>query len=480
MASGKTLNAANLEALGALQLADLLIEISKGNAAAQRRLRLALAGGAGATEAARAVGKRLNSISRARTWLGWQKIKPFLADLEAQRRAILDLVAPSEPREAFELLWRLVECARPVLARSDDGSARLSDAFRAAARDLGSLVQRANPDPVELAGRTFRALSAAEHGAWDEIIPVLAPHLGAAGLGAVRDLVRSWQAEPAATPSAGERRVIGWASSGPIHADEVQSSRRRHAASLLLQQIADALGDVDGFIEQVDTRARRMPAVAAGIARRLLDAGRLQEAWTTLEAVEIRHRDPTPWAWEETRVDVLEALGRTDEAQAFRWQRFLATLNAAHLRAYLRRLPDFDDFEAEQRALAHALAFGDVHQALAFLVGWPALQQASELVLSRTPALDGDLYELLTPAAEALDGRYPLAATLLRRSMIDFILGAARSSRYRHAARHLYDCKAAATRLDFGALPDQPAFERALRAAHGRKAAFWQQVDMLG
>ncbi len=54
MASGKTLNAPNLGVLGAAQLAELLIEISKGNAAAQRRLRLALAGSAGAAEAARA------------------------------------------------------------------------------------------------------------------------------------------------------------------------------------------------------------------------------------------------------------------------------------------------------------------------------------------------------------------------------------------------------------------------------------------
>ena len=148
------------------------------------------------------------------------------------------------------------------------------------------------------------------------------------------------------------------------------------------------------------------------------------------------------------RVEVLEALGRAEEAQAFRWDRFLATLNAGHLRAFLKKLPDFDDFEAEQRALDHALAFGDVHQALSFLVGWPDLQRASQLVLRRAKALNGDLYELLSLAADALDGRYPLAAILLRRAMIGFTLQAARSSRYRHAARHLAECRAAAARLD--------------------------------
>jgi len=43
--------------------------------------------------------------------------------------------------------------------------------------------------------------------------------------------------------------------------------------------------------------------------------------------------------------------------------------------------------------------------------------------------LSGDLYELLSLAAEALETRYPLAATLLRRAMIGFTLSHARSSR---------------------------------------------------
>jgi hypothetical protein len=42
--ASKALNAANLEALGAARLAQLLVEISEGNAPAKRRLRLELAG----------------------------------------------------------------------------------------------------------------------------------------------------------------------------------------------------------------------------------------------------------------------------------------------------------------------------------------------------------------------------------------------------------------------------------------------------
>ena len=451
----KTLNAANLEALGAAQLAQLLMEISKGQAAAQRRLRLALAGSAGAAETARAVTKRLASIGQSRTWLDWQKIKPFVAELETQRRAILELVAPSDPREGFELLWRLVGCAPLVFARSDDGGGHLADAFHAAARDLGPLAQRAALEPEELAPRAFRVLAAGGYAAWGELVPILAPALGPAGLELLRDLTRAWLAEP-------------------------PPPRQVQAATLVLQQIADAMGDVDGYIAQIDAAARRRPSIAAAIARRLLDAERPQEALAALAAAETRQRDQAPMEWETTYLDTLEALARTEEAQAFRWQRFLATLNAAHLRAYLRKLPDFDDAEAEQRALDHAAGFADVHQALLFLTTWPDLRRADALVRGRARALNGDRYELLSTAADALESRYPLAAIVLRRAVIGFTLGGARASRYKHAARHLQECRAAAARVEeFGAVPDQAAYEGSLRSAHGRKAGFWQAVARL-
>ena len=306
----------------------------------------------------------------------------------------------------------------------------------------------------------------------------LAQQLGQPGLDRLKQLVEVWRAEPVVTPLDAEREVIGWSSSGKIYADEAENGHRRSTAKLVLQQIADALGDVDAYIAELGSGARRVPAVAAEIAQRLLAAGRAQEAWAAIEAVERGEREWLSIEWELARIDVLEALGRAEEAQAFRWRRYLETLNAVHLRAYLRKLGDFDDFDAEQRAMTHALGFEDVHHALGFLVAWPDLERASRLVVARARNLDGDLYELLTPAADALDAKHPLAATLVRRAMIDFTLSAARASRYRHAARHLAECASLARRIeDFGGAPDHSAYLRSLRATHPRKAAFWQEVD---
>jgi hypothetical protein len=240
--------------------------------------------------------------------------------------------------------------------------------------------------------------------------------------------------------------------------------------------------DVDAFIAQYEPETRKMPKIAAEIARRLLSAGRTQEAWQAIEATEHRRRnsgwDWPEFEWEDVRIDVLEALGHTEDAQAARWGCFQCSLSAVHLRAYLKRLPDFDDLEAEKRALDHAQQARSLLQALSFLVAWPALERAAALVMQRADELDGDHYEILTPAAEALAGKHPLAATVVLRAMIDFSLRNARSSRYRHAARHLLDCSGLSAAIeDFGRFERHEAYEARLRREHGRKSSFWSFVD---
>jgi hypothetical protein len=102
---------------------------------------------------------------------------------------------------------------------------------------------------------------------------------------------------------------------------------------------------------------RKVPRVASEIARRLLEAGRVTEAWSAINAVNESRPGWIPFEWEEMRLNVMEALGNKDEAQVFRWHCFERALNSAHLRAYLKRLPDFDDLETEERAMSCALRF---------------------------------------------------------------------------------------------------------------------------
>ena len=62
--------------------------------------------------------------------------------------------------------------------------------------------------------------------------------------------------------------------------------------------------------------------------------------------------------------------------------------------------------------------------------------------------------------------------------MVDFTLTKARSSRYRHAARHFLECASLASSIaDFGAFETHGAYAARLKAEHGRKSGFWSLIS---
>ena len=457
MASKTTLNARNLEALGAERLAVLLIEISTGSATAKRKLKLALTSASSPSELTSEIGKRLTAIAVGRGRIGWARRKTFVADLDMQRRAIVDEVARFDLGGAVELLWRLLDLSGPVFDRCDDTTGVVAAVFEAAREDLGRLALAGGLPWSSLAARTFSLLRADAHGYHDGLVRVLAPALGPVGLEALRlqllDLLP-------ASGSGKTRREDRWVSGA-------------------LQQIADVMGDVDSFAALAGPAARRLPGVAAEIATRFLAAGRGEAAMAALEAADLALSGGASSDWEAAQIAVLEALERKDEAQAARLAAFRRTLDPALLRAWLKRLPDFDDVEAEAAILTELAGRRDIHPVLAFLIRWPAVNAAARLVRTRGQELAGDRHELLSPVADALAARHLWEATVVWRTLIEAVLDRGRSQRYAHAARHLADCAGVAPLIeDIADLDSHEDFVARLRARHGRKSAFWDRVSV--
>ncbi len=164
-----------------------------------------------------------------------------------------------------------------------------------------------------------------------------------------------------------------------------------------------------------------------------------------------------------------------------RWATFERVLSIEHLRAYLKALPDFEDFDAEQKALAIASSHKLADLALEFLVGWPALDRAASLVRDRITDLDGRAYERLRPAAQALEEQYPDAATLLYRHLVESVLDRSSSKQYPYAARDLMSAMRVVARVLPGAAIETDAMYLArLRKQHVRKHGFWHLIDQTG
>ena len=447
MAGKRTLNAKNLQTLGAAALAELLIEVSAGNAVIQRRLRLALAAETGAEGAAQEVRKRLAAIARSTTFIDSTRRKALLADLEAQQQAICGPIANADPALALELQVRLLELGEGVLDRCSDSTGAVIGLFQRGVAALATLASAAGTTPQILVAHAAELLQESGYGQFEGLIPALAPVLGEAGL---------QQLEMALLERGGVDRFTR-------------------------EQLAQGRGDLDGYLALFEPSQLRWPDTAAAVAGHLLQGGRAEQALTVLnhaaQAPTIREAE----AWHATRIAVLDALGRREEAQQHRWQVFSHTLSIPLLRDYLKRLDDFSDGEAEERAFALAEQHPLPLAALHFLVFWPSLPRAARYVIEHGHDWDGDVYEILEPAAERLSAEHPLAASLLLRSMVVFALSMGRSKRYRYAADHLRDCERLGARIDdWQGWESHASFAGRLREAYGQRWSFWQRLERGG
>lgn len=471
--SKKTLNAANLAALGPERLADLLIEVSTGSAEIKRRLRLELSHNLGPAELAHDVRKRLTSIRRSKGYVGWRKRRALIRDLQTQADMITQKIAPDAPSEAFDLLWQFTQMAPSVFERVDDSRGEVVQVFATARAQFAEIGPRAQLDPSDLARRVWEAVGEDAYGAFDGIIELLAPTLGEAGLVHLKAAILAEEETgqaPDETHAALQflRELRG--TSGQ-HKEGPQARLRR----VSLQQVARAQGDVDGYIAQYRADDLARPQIAAEVAEILLEQDRAQEALDILvQAQDGGARNPR---WDRAYTQCLTALGQAQAAQRHRWEVFTETLDIQSLRDHLKQLPDFDDIEAEEAAKAHALTHHSAPAALVFFLGWPDLAGAAQLTERRIAELDIGIGHILTPAADALRDRHALAATLLWRVVIDDILWERRTADYATAADHLMDCTAADIEItDYQGFPTHSQYVAQLRAQFAGRSKFWARV----
>jgi hypothetical protein len=258
---------------------------------------------------------------------------------------------------------------------------------------------------------------------------------------------------------------------------------RGQTVRLAMLAIADAMGDAEAYLAEYrdhEPTALKRPLVAARVAQRLTAAGRAEEALALLDAAKpsADQTPPGPGPWIDARIAALDQLERGEEAQQLRWRFGLLRLSSQHLRDHLKRLPAFEDGEAQERALDLVLQHPYLGPALEFLHHWPDRRRCASLILARPAELDRADEKVLAAVAEALETDQPLAATFCLRAMIEAILENARSNRYRHAVRHLTSCRRLAGAVEaWGAIPDHNTYISELLYAYGHRAGFMNQLD---
>ena len=351
--------------------------------------------------------------------------------------------------------------------------------MNAAMDAIETLAPRLDRDPALLADQVFDALQDNGCGAFDGAIPALSQALGDAGLNTLKARAKAAMNEPVTLDDTEDVGIFVTAE----RRFEMAKDGRDRMLRMILSDIADVQGDVDAWLSQYSVLQLTYHTIAPDAARRLLAAGRVQDALRIMETC-IAADNSEDRRFDTPEVDsayfaCLEALDMEDDLRRAMWTRFETRLCAETLRRYLSRLPDFEDDEALHQARTHVRSHPNLLQGLFFCLTWPDPALAADIVLARLEELDGNFHEILTPITELLEAEYPLAATMVWRSMITFALQNNRAKRYRHAARHLASCARADMAItDYGGFQSHAAFVSDLRRTHSRKQAFWDKADL--
>ena len=478
MARKPALSAEALIALGAEKLAALVLDEAQGNAGFKRRINAALAGQSGPDAVAKLIDRRLAGLERARSFVDWDKERAFRDDLQGLCDSIVKELLPANPALAAVRLMRFIATHEQVFQRIDDSSGRIQDvywqaieAMAPATEGMPTGVRDALPEAI------MAVLGETDHGFLKPVAKRVIPHMPPEAL-----LV--WDADLAAriterdAAEAGQRASGGWFPSMTGQWREIR------------QVIAAATGDLDQLIA-LEREKPEQSQDSLAIAEKLFEADRAEEALVWVRrAVPVAHRPhdgfddddeaehgpATRQASLEARI--LTALGQKPAASLLLWTRFTELLSPRILREHLKALPDFEDIEAEERAMVLAMAHPEAMVALRFFLAWPRRDLAAKLIVARHEAWDGRDWYTLPGVADQLQHEYPLAATVLYRALLDDILARARSKAYPHGAKYLERLGLLAPDAD--ANPARPAgfplhaeYRERLRSTHGRKSGFW-------
>lgn len=390
----KTVTGANLVALGPDRLAALLLEAAAADPNLKRRLRMELAAEISAADLAFEIDKRLTTLATSRSRVSWRKRPALFNDLTAVRRVIVERLAPLDLSLALDRLVAWFDLYPSLAARVSDAKGELPVLFDGATSDLAAVASEAGPD---LAAPVLGEALATRLNPWASWVGRGSQHL---------------------SPELARRLLTDLTRGRPKPVGRL---------ALVVRKLAERSGDLDAWIQSIPDDDHRNPDVAAEIARRLAEARRPAEARAALEASRPGIEAPTRWgrskgappavpeSWLSAEIAVLEAEGRTDEADAARWGVFERTLSAETLRTLVAKLADFEDVVALDRAFDLAARHPDAMKGLGFLMNWPALREAADLVVARRAELRGG-HDEAPLWASRLAGRFPLAALLLTRA----------------------------------------------------------------
>lgn len=448
------INLENLKGLGLDSLANLLLEACNNNLQFKERVERTLFLANDPQALVALLKKQIMRISRSTQFVSAYGSGNLARELLEIRRGIFEDLAAIAPQESVELAKKMLALHSKVFERVDDSYGEVGLVFELTLQSLASLDASENTRPKkDLAKQVYDWYCHDDYGIYHQVIRDFSQALQAEGLQELENFFRqdleksNTQGQNANFPS--EKIISG------------------------LLDIADARGDVDGYIELLRSSGYlNSDSRIVEVAKRLLKVQRDQEVLQWLETLP----NPSRVEVQSLQIEALERLGESEKAQEVRLAKFQKTLSPEVYHQCLK-------YSSEPERLKHqliAVAFNDsaLSQGLDFLVAIEEFAKAAELVRKHQKEWDGRNYTTLQPVAKTLESDWSLESTILYRVLIDDILARAQSKYYHHGVRYLKAIAKLAVKVsNWDESFSHEEYLAHLKKIHGRKSAFWDKCQ---
>ena len=414
---------------------------------------------------AKAILKRIQSISRGRKFIDYQMSASFSRDLDSIVTDIECGLLESSPKHAFDLMIKFLATSNKVFERIDDSSGEISGVYRESVL-LWLRAAKAWKDSsaagekVNWLEQVYKLYLENDYGVYDPLLPNSAVLLD---LDQLSQLAWRYESEL--------RQAIKNSD------EEGRFNMAVLTSCVALGSVAEALKD-PALYERATLLSSPKPndLQKKSIIEMYLHFNQADEALRWLN---------TPWEarFEREHLDLLEQAhlqkGNAEPLKQTRFQSYQREQSYSSFMRYVELLSEDEKQAARQEAIQLAEQGHVLETNIDMLLSLNEDERAQRLVLANPEVIMRCFYDSLLTLAKKFEKKQCwLAATACYRSLLWDILNQARYKAYSHAARYYKKLVLIAEHIqDYVPLDDHAKFVKKLDATHGRKSSFWQRVS---
>jgi hypothetical protein len=249
-----------------------------------------------------------------------------------------------------------------------------------------------------------------------------------------------------------------------------------------LKVIADVRNDVEYYIRiakeyNEEDKSKIPDNEICDVARRLNKAFRGDEAIELLKNLDFNEYHYSKGA--NLLIEAYKLNGEDDKAQKVLWKRFESLLLSQDYLEYIKLSSEEERKIALAKAIELTKAQDNIAVSLQFLYNIQEYDLIENLIFENTKQLNAYDYSLYRKLSTDLakNGKY-LAATLLRRELVNNVLTKAISKYYKYAVSDLKKAREFSFKVtDWHNFDDHAGFMEVIEENHKRKTAFWHKVN---